>query len=74
MRSKVHHDSFDSVAISDDVGVVVRDQLERAFAERGYVALLGSTIVLGPRPEVKALVDLIEAHRVTTFFGVPTFR
>jgi acyl-CoA synthetase (AMP-forming)/AMP-acid ligase II len=35
-------------------------------------AYLGSTIVIAPRPHVPDLVRLIERHRVTTFFGVPT--
>jgi len=35
-------------------------------------AYLGSTIVIAPRPHVPGLVRLIEKHRVTTFFGVPT--
>jgi len=34
-------------------------------------ALLGATLVLSPRADARALVELIEAHRVTTFFGVP---
>jgi len=35
-------------------------------------AYLGSTIVVAPRPHVPELVALIERHRCTTFFGVPT--
>lgn len=35
-------------------------------------ALTGATIVLAPRPDVAEIVDLIEKHRVTTFFGVPS--
>lgn len=35
-------------------------------------AYLGSTIVIAPRPDIPELVELIERHRVTTFFGVPT--
>lgn len=35
-------------------------------------AYLGSTIVIAPRPHVPSLVQLIEQHRCTTFFGVPT--
>lgn len=35
-------------------------------------AYLGSTIVVAPRPHVPELVALIEKHRCTTFFGVPT--
>jgi acyl-CoA synthetase (AMP-forming)/AMP-acid ligase II len=34
-------------------------------------ALLGSTLVLAPRNEVGYLAELIQAHRVTVFFGVP---
>ena len=35
-------------------------------------ALLGSTIVLAPKNEISALVQLIHDYRITTFFGVPT--
>ena len=35
-------------------------------------AYLGSTIVIASRPHVPSLVKLIEKHRITTFFGVPT--
>ena len=35
-------------------------------------ALLGSTIVLAPRTDARELAELIQEHRVTTFFGVPT--
>ncbi|MBM4032719.1 MAG: acyl--CoA ligase [Planctomycetes bacterium] len=35
-------------------------------------AYLGSTVVVAPRPHVPELVALIEKHRCTTFFGVPT--
>jgi len=35
-------------------------------------AYLGSSIVIAPRPHIPELVRLIERHRVTTFFGVPT--
>jgi len=35
-------------------------------------ALLGSTICLGSKTDVRYLVELIQAHRVSTFFGVPT--
>ena len=35
-------------------------------------AYLGSTVVIAPRPHIPELVRLIERHRVTTFFGVPT--
>jgi acyl-CoA synthetase (AMP-forming)/AMP-acid ligase II len=35
-------------------------------------ALLGSTIVLAPKADSKALVELIQAHAITTFFGVPS--
>jgi len=35
-------------------------------------AYLGSAIVVAPRPHVPELVALIEKHRCTTFFGVPT--
>ncbi len=35
-------------------------------------ALLGSTIVLAPRPEAHAVAELIRDNGVTTFFGVPT--
>jgi len=34
-------------------------------------ALTGATILLAPRPEPRALVELIQEHRATTFFGVP---
>ena len=34
-------------------------------------ALLGSTVVLAPRAEARALVQLIEEYPITTFFGVP---
>jgi len=34
-------------------------------------ALLGSTIVIAPKPDARACVDLVRDHRVTTFFGVP---
>jgi len=32
----------------------------------------GATIVLAPRPDIAAAAELIQAHRCTTFFGVPT--
>jgi len=35
-------------------------------------AYLGSTVVIAPRPHVPDLIHLIEKHRCTTFFGVPT--
>ena len=35
-------------------------------------ALLGSTVVPAPRPEMGPAMELIQAHRCTTFFGVPT--
>ncbi len=35
-------------------------------------AYLGSTIVIAPRPDIPEVVRLIEQHRCTTFFGVPT--
>ncbi len=35
-------------------------------------AYLGSTVAIAPRPHIPSLVALIEAHRCTTFFGVPT--
>ncbi|MFP4056514.1 MAG: class I adenylate-forming enzyme family protein [Candidatus Brocadiia bacterium] len=35
-------------------------------------AYLGSTVVVARRPHVPELVQLIERHGVTTFFGVPT--
>lgn len=35
-------------------------------------ALLGSTLVLAPKPDIRELVELIQAHRISTFFGVPT--
>ena len=35
-------------------------------------AYLGSTIVIAPRPHIPELVGLIERHRCTTFFSVPT--
>ncbi len=35
-------------------------------------AYLGSTVVIARRPHIPSLVALIEAHRCTTFFGVPT--
>jgi len=35
-------------------------------------ALLGSTLVMAPRADIGHLVELIERHRITTFFGVPT--
>ena len=35
-------------------------------------AYLGSTVVIAPRPEIPEIVELIERHRCTTFFGVPT--
>ncbi|MBI2192144.1 MAG: AMP-binding protein [Planctomycetes bacterium] len=35
-------------------------------------ALLGSTIVLSPKTDIRYLVELIQTHRITTFFGVPT--
>jgi len=35
-------------------------------------AYLGSTVVIAPRPHVPELVAMIERHRCTTFFGVPT--
>jgi len=35
-------------------------------------AYLGSTVLIAPRPEVRELAALIERHRATTFFGVPT--
>ena len=34
-------------------------------------ALLGSTIVLAPRSDARAVVELIHRRRITTFFGVP---
>src|SRR5690606_4131128 len=37
------------------------------------LALLGGAkLVLLPRPEIKAIVEAIEKHRVTLFPGVPT--
>jgi acyl-CoA synthetase (AMP-forming)/AMP-acid ligase II len=33
---------------------------------------LGSTIVLAPRPQVNEVAELVQAHGVTTFLGVPT--
>ena len=33
---------------------------------------LGSTVVIAPRPDVAELAELIQAHGVTTFLGVPT--
>ena len=35
-------------------------------------ALLGSTLVLAPKGDVRPLAELIQAHRATTFFGVPS--
>lgn len=35
-------------------------------------AYLGSTVLIAPRPEVRDLATLIQEHRATTFFGVPT--
>jgi acyl-CoA synthetase (AMP-forming)/AMP-acid ligase II len=35
-------------------------------------ALLGSTIVLAPRTDIRYLVELVQEHRISTFFGVPT--
>lgn len=35
-------------------------------------ALLGSTIVLAPKTDIRYLVELIHEHRISTFFGVPT--
>ena len=35
-------------------------------------AYLGSTVVIAPRPHIPDLIRLIETHRCTTFFGVPT--
>lgn len=35
-------------------------------------AYLGSTLVMAPHSDLPELVDLIEAHRATTFIGVPT--
>ncbi len=35
-------------------------------------ALLGSRIVIAPAPDLNDIVDLIEAHRCTTLFSVPT--
>ena len=35
-------------------------------------ALLGSTLVMAPKSDVGALAALIQAHRATTFFGVPS--
>ncbi len=35
-------------------------------------AYLGSGLVIAPRPQAHELLDLIAAHRCTTFIGVPT--
>ncbi|MBI3921000.1 MAG: AMP-binding protein [Armatimonadetes bacterium] len=35
-------------------------------------AYLGSTVLIAPRPEVRELATLIQTHKATTFFGVPT--
>ncbi len=35
-------------------------------------AYLGGTVVIAPRPNVAELVEMMAAHRVTTFLGVPT--
>jgi acyl-CoA synthetase (AMP-forming)/AMP-acid ligase II len=35
-------------------------------------AYLGSTVVIGPNPDIREIVRLIETHRVTTWLGVPT--
>jgi len=35
-------------------------------------AWLGSTIVIAPAPDLNDIVDLIETHRCTTLFSVPT--